>query len=157
MFDADRLHLTRILETQLHDYWYDVDFNWGRTAHLYYTQDGVFEASSGSLYEGREVIKSFYQYRLDRGARTAVHSVSNFRAFRTGATTATSTWYMQLFACDGTPPHQSAPPILLSAMEDKHLQQPDGTWLCQHRLFKTLFKGGVPTTRLPGVPMKGPE
>lgn len=155
MFDADRLNLTRLLEMQLYDYWYDVDFNWGRNAHLYYTPDGVFEASSGNLYEGREVIKAFYQYRLNRGDRTAVHAVSNFRAFRTGAGTATSTWYMQLYAADGTPPHDTAPPILLSAMEDQHVQQADGSWLCKHRLFKTLFQGGIPTTRLPGAPTRG--
>ena len=149
--DEDRLALTRLLEMQLHDYWHEVDMNWGRAAHLYYTEDARFEGSSGVVYEGRAKIAEFYAYREARGARTAVHAVSNFRARRTGAETAEATWYMQLFADDGPAPHPSAPPIVLAAMTDEH-RQVEGEWLCTRRNFNTLFRGGIPVTALPGAP-----
>lgn len=144
-----RQELTQELETQLNDYWFEVDFNWGRNAHKFYTLDGVFEASSGRKYEGRDTIADFYNYRLDRGARTAVHLVSNFRATLHDASNATSTWYLSLYASDGETPHPSAPPILISSMTDSHKRQADGSWLCSYRLFDTLFKGGIPTTSMP--------
>lgn len=154
MITDERLALTHLLALQLNDYWYEVDFNWGRAAHLYYTDGGIFEGSSGVFYEGRSRIAEFYQYRESRGARTVVHSVSNFRAEMTGVNTAVSTWFLHLYAADGTPPHASAPPILISAMTDHHQRQTGGEWLCRNRKFDTLFKGGIPVTALPGAPRK---
>lgn len=145
----DRIALTQALEMQLHDYWHEVDFNWGRTAHLYYTEDGRFEGSSGVVYEGRDEIARFYAYRESRGARTAVHAVTNFRAVQLDDDTAEARWFLHLYAADGTPPHTAAPPIVLAAMTDLHKRQPDGSWLCAMRSFATLFRGGVPVTVLP--------
>ncbi len=154
MFDEPRLALTQMLELQLRDYWHDVDANWGRNAHLYYTEDGVFEGSSGVLYEGRNKIAEFYRYRESRGARTVIHAVTNFRAEMTGEYTALSTWFLHLYAADGTPPHDSTAPILLAAMTDTHRRDADGRWLCTNRHFGTLFKGGIPVTALPGASRK---
>lgn len=149
MNDSARLELTRHLEMKLYDYWYEVDFNWGKNAHEYYTKDGVFESSGGNIYDGQDQIKAFYQYRLDRGARTVVHAVTNFRAQETKSGRATSTWFLMLYASDGEPVHTSTPPILIAAMTDQYEQQETGEWLVSHRLFSSLFKGGIPTTSMP--------
>lgn len=152
MISTERLALTQLLALHLNDYWHEVDTNWGRAAHHYYTEDGVFEGSSGVFYEGRDKIAEFYRYRESRGARTVVHAVTNFRAEMTGEKTATANWFLHLYAADGTPPHNTAPPILISAMTDHYQLQTDGVWLCSNRKFGTLFKGGIPVTAMPSAP-----
>ena len=141
----DRLRLTQELHALLVDYWHDVDTNWGRNAPGYYTEDAVFEASRNS-YQGREQIRAFYQYRLDRGARVAVHSVSNFRVEIDGPSAATCTWYRVLYAADGTPVLPTHPPIQIALMTDRMVRDEAGAWLVAHRRFQPWFEGGTPTT-----------
>jgi hypothetical protein len=43
-------------------YWYDVDFNEGRTAHEFFTPDGV-KVVGHNRFEGREEIRNFYEWR----------------------------------------------------------------------------------------------
>ncbi|WP_225028208.1 nuclear transport factor 2 family protein [Xinfangfangia pollutisoli] len=149
MRSEDRLRLTQELHLRLVDFWHDVDTNWGRNAADFYTEDGVFEASE-TTYSGREHIRKFYAYRLSRGARVAVHSVTNFRAEFVTADQAVSTWYLLLHAQDGEPVLPSAPPIQIALATDTSLRGPDGIWRYRHRKFETWFKGGVPTTTFRG-------
>ena len=141
----ERLRARQELEMLLMDYWHDVDTNWGRNAGDYYTDDAVFEATRAS-YHGKAKIQQFYQFRIDRGPRVAVHAVTNFRVELHGPTEATCTWYLLLFAQDGTPILPTNPPIQIAFMTDKCVKQPDGRWLYKHRRFETWFEGGVPTT-----------
>jgi hypothetical protein len=145
MISDERLRVHRELEMMLMDYWHDVDTNWGRNAGGYYTEDAVFESSRAS-YHGRHKIEQFYAYRLNRGPRVAVHSVSNFRVELEGANRATCHWYLTLYANDGEPVLPTAPPIQIAHMTDKCVKGEDGRWLYQHRKFETWFEGGVPTT-----------
>jgi len=143
----DRLKITQELQMRLHDFWHDVDTNWGRNAAQFFTEDGVFEASR-QVYNGRERIEAFYRYRLGRGPRVAVHAVSNFRAVPTSPTTATSTWYLLLYAHDGEPVLPTAPPIQIALATDSSVLCADGVWRYKHRKFDVWFSGGVPTTTL---------
>ena len=43
-------------------YWHDVDFNDGRTAHDFFTPDGV-KIVGHNRFEGREAIRAFYEWR----------------------------------------------------------------------------------------------
>lgn len=141
----DQLRARQELEIMLMEYWHDVDTNWGRNAGPYYTEDGIFE-SSKNTYHGRAKIEQFYQYRIDRGPRIAVHSVSNFRCVLHSPTEATCNWYLLLYAMDGKPILPTNPPIQIAHMTDKCVKGPDGRWRYKHRKFDTWFEGGVPTT-----------
>ena len=145
MTDTEKLAATLQLQLQLADYWHDVDTNWGRTAGDYYTDDAVFETSRTS-YNGKAKIREFYQWRLDRGPRVAVHAFTNFRVKFEDDHNATSTWYLHLYANDGEPILPTAPPIQIALMVDKCVKGSDGKWLYKHRKFGSLFEGGVPTT-----------
>ena len=147
MFDDERFRVTRELEMLLHDYWHEVDTNWGRNAGAFYTEDATFQGSR-SVYRGRDQIQQFYDYRLGRGARVAMHSVTNFRAVLESPTRAVSTWYLLLFAHDGAPVQESAPPIQISLMTDVCVKCPDGKWRYQSRKFEVWFQGGVETTSM---------
>lgn len=143
----DKLKVSAELQTLLADFWHDVDTNWGRDAADFFTEDGVFEASERT-YVGRSKIEQFYRYRQDRGARVAVHAIANFRAEPTGPNEAVSTWYLILYASDGEPVLQSAPPIQIALATDHCTKGEDGRWRYRHRKFTTLFKGGVATTTM---------
>lgn len=132
------------LEADLADYWHDVDTAWGTKAGSYYTHDAVFEAGRLKL-EGREAIQRFYSWREDRGDRTAVHAVTNFRAtFDDQGAAATANWYMLLYAADGVPVLPTHSPVRISRMTDHYVREAaSGRWLCKYRRFDTLFEGGA--------------
>ena len=141
----ERALATQELHTLLIDYWHDVDTNWGRNAADYYTPDAVFEGTN-AVYRGREQIRKFYQWRLDRGPRIAAHTVSNFRVELIDPATAVCTWYLLLYAADGLPVLPTHPPIQLSLMTDHCIRTSEGQWLYTHRKFEPWFAGGTPAT-----------
>lgn len=140
-----QLRARQELEIMLMEYWHDVDTNWGRNAGDYYTEDAVFQGSKHA-YRGRKKIEEFYQFRINRGPRVAVHAVTNFRCVLHSPNEATCNWYLLLFADDGKPILPSAPPIQIAYMTDKCIKGPDGRWRYSYRTFDPWFEGGVPTT-----------
>jgi hypothetical protein len=146
MSDMERLMAKHRIETMLMDYWHDVDTNWGRNAGDYYTDDAVFIGGTAT-YTGVEQIKAFYQWRIDRGvARQAIHSASNLRVHFESPTQAVSTWYLILYAADGTPPLPTHPPIHMSLVTDHVVKGDDGKWRYKSRKFETWFEGGAKAT-----------
>ncbi len=136
------------IEAQLHDYWHEVDRNWGRNAASWYTEDAVF-GGEAATYTGRQEIAAFYQYRIDRGiARVAVHAVNNFRVSFEGRDKASSTWYLLSYAADGQPVLPTHAPIVIALVSDEYRLQADGQWLCSRRMFEVLFAGGTKPTNL---------
>lgn len=134
------------IEVQLHDYWHDVDTNWGRNAASWYTEDAVF-GGEAATYTGRKEITDFYQFRIDRGVpRVAVHTVTNFRVTFEGRNRAQSTWYLLAYAADGEPVLPTHSPVITALISDVYERQTDGRWLCAHRNFDVLFAGGTKPT-----------
>ncbi|MBX3564160.1 MAG: hypothetical protein KF730_06225 [Sphingomonas sp.] len=130
------------LERGIADFWHDVDTDWGRKAAQFYAEDAVYEAEPLKLV-GREAIQRFYSWREDRGDRTAVHGVLNFRADFEDEHHAVATWYMLLYAADGTPPHPSEPPTRISRVtENYRWDAGEDRWLCARRYVENLFRGG---------------
>jgi len=130
------------LQADLADYWADVDTAWGTRAGEYYTADAVFESGRLKL-EGREAIQRFYSWREDRGPRTAVHAVTNFRATFDDQGGAVAHWYMLLYAADGEPVLPTHSPVRVSRITDQYQKDPtSGRWLVRYRRLQTLFEGG---------------
>lgn len=142
---TERLLATQELQLLLSEYWHDVDTNWGRTAPDYYTENAEF-VGADNAYVGREKIREFYKWRENRGQRTVVHAVTNFRAHFEGDDRATCTWYLLLWAADGAPILPTHAPITVSLMHDRMERTADGRWLCSYRRFETWFQGGTPPT-----------
>lgn len=142
---TERLLATQELYSLLIEYWHDVDTNWGRNAPEYYTEDGVFEGPEAT-YQGREKIRQFYEWRVKRGKRLAVHAVTNFRVVFESDNRATSTWYMHLYAADGVPVLPTHPPIQIALVTDTCVRDDSGRWLYAHRKFDAWFQGGTPPT-----------
>jgi hypothetical protein len=64
-------------------YWYDVDVNEGRTAHEFFTPDGV-KMVGHHRFEGREQIRAFYEWRALQNPAQAARQlgISGVRAVR---------------------------------------------------------------------------
>jgi hypothetical protein len=129
-------------------YWHDVDFNWGRNAGAYYTEDAIFESSMGDAdsYVGRKQIEAFYAFRVARGPRVNVHSVTNFHCEFKSDTEVLTSWLCFIHAHDGEAPQVAAAPINISLVKDVTVLE-TGEWLVKRRTWHPLFRGGVPATR----------
>jgi hypothetical protein len=145
MTPAEQRDAIADLHNKLVAYWHDVDFNWGRNAGSYYTEDAIFETiGSPHSYHSRAEIEAFYAFRRDRGARVNIHAVVNFTcAFEED--TVLGSWICVLYAHDGEAPQPSAPPIVTALVKDIYVRQ-DGDWLVARRTWHILFRGGVPGT-----------
>ncbi len=136
------------LEDRVIEFWDDVDRNWGRNAHLFYEETGVFTTTEHEL-RGRDAIKNFYSWREGRGERVARHVISNFNVSVDDEDVVQSRWIMSLYAADGGPVLPSEPPILLADVVDVSARGADGIWLYRSRILVPLFKGKTPTTNPP--------
>lgn len=146
MNPAEIRDVTSDLYNKLVAYWHDVDFNWGRCAAQYYTEDALFEIKNGSNpYRGRTEIGAFYAYREDRGARVVVHAIHNFMCSVESDVRVAGAWICMIYAHDGEAPQVSAPPIAISRIEDTYVLV-DGEWLVERRTWYPLFRGGAKGT-----------
>lgn len=146
MTPAEIRNETADIYAKLVAYWHDVDFNWGKRATQYYTEDALFEVKNGSNpYRGRTEIGAFYAYREDRGARVVVHAIHNFMCSFESDARAIGAWICMIYAHDGEPPQASAPPIAISRIADVYVLQ-DGEWLVERRIWHPLFRGGTKGT-----------
>ena len=144
MTSPELLELNQVLSLQLADYWHEIDFNGGREASGYYTEDAVFHGQYAS-YEGVAKIQQFYDWRRERGDRLSVHAFTNFRARFTGEDAAEATNFLFLYARDGVKPQPSHVPVTISLATDRYVRR-NGRWLCTYRRFEHLFESDVPVT-----------
>ncbi len=133
------LHFTLLKNAT--DYWYDVDHNYGLNTSDYFLEDAQFFD-----LKGREAIQQFYLWRKSRGARTARHLITNFRARLVEPGLAHTNYVMLLYAADGEPVLPSAAPIQISEQEDVCVLCDDGKWRYRARRFVPIFAGGAPAT-----------
>jgi hypothetical protein len=138
------LSLRQELESLAIDYWHEVDVNDGRGAPDYYTPNAVFQTSV-RVYQGIEEIRAFYRRRQSRRARVSVHVMNNFRIDPQSETRVLNSYVISLYAADGTPVLPSKPAIVLGFADEALVQQPDGSWLCESRRIRTMFRGDTPS------------
>lgn len=131
-------------------YWDDVDYNGGRTAAEFYTEDGVFHGQ-GQIHRGRQQIREFYEWRKGRANRLSVHAIVNFSVKELTDIQAISTYTMFLYAADGEPILPATVPNLISQVTDTTVRETtDAPWLYKLRQFKSLFRSDTATTTMPG-------
>ncbi|MGZ5829192.1 MAG: nuclear transport factor 2 family protein [Xanthobacteraceae bacterium] len=140
-----RLQILREIEDLLIDYWNDVDTNWGKNAHEYYTEDGRFSTSIKTRV-GQAAIKDFYASRENRGERIARHLINNNRITIHDKNKVSSIWVLSLFAADGVAVLPSKPAIMMADVHDEVVRGPDGRWRYASRIIKPLFRDDTPTT-----------
>jgi hypothetical protein len=132
-------------------YWYDVDANQGKSAHTFYTEDGIFDIGSpGNRFDGLAEIKGFYDRRRAVGTRTTRHMVTNFELIGCEAASAMSLSIMSLFGADGAQPQQSSSAILVAESANRYSRGADGRWLVKERIFSQIFldPDALPLTRI---------
>src|SRR4051812_36350246 len=95
----ERLQIIRAIEELSIDYWDDVDRNWGRNAHDYFTQDGSYTTTLQTR-TGRDAIKAFYDTRENRGERVARHLINNHKITIHDRDRVSAVWVLSLFAAD---------------------------------------------------------
>ena len=146
MDTLERLQIIREIEELSIDYWHDVDTNWGKNAHEYYTEDGSYTTSLKTR-TGRAAIKEFYDSRESRGERVARHLINNHKITVHDRDHVTAVWILSLFAADGVPVLPSKPAIMMADVHDYILREPDGRWRYKSRILKALFRDfDTPTT-----------
>ena len=145
MDTLERLQIIREIEDLLIDYWFDVDTNWGKTAHEFYTEDGRFSTSINTRV-GRETIQKFYASREGRGERVARHLINNHKITIHDRNRVSAVWILSLFAADGAPVLPSRPAIMMADVYDEVVRGEDGRWRYASRIIKPMFRDDTPTT-----------
>jgi hypothetical protein len=126
------------------EYWYEIDHNAGRSAHLHYAEDGTF-AIGDKVFSGREEIAGFYRWRAELGARTARHVVTNPRISELTATSATFCSIMLLYADNGVPVLESRAAVMIADVESAYVRLGEA-WVLRSRVLRPIFEGGVGAT-----------
>jgi SnoaL-like domain len=145
MDPLERLQILSEIENLSIDYWNDVDTNWGRNAHEYYTEDGSYTTTLQTR-TGRAAIKDFYDTREKRGDRVARHFINNHKITIHDRNRVSAVWILSLFAADGTPVLPSKPAIMIADVHDEIVRGPEGRWLYRSRTIRALFRDDTPTT-----------
>jgi hypothetical protein len=130
------------LETE---YWFDVDFNWGRNAHTLYVEDGVFVIGDSRM-EGRDAVAKFYSWREERGSRTARHVITNPRLESFADDKVILRCILLLYAADGAPVLPSAPPILIADVLSECVRDAKGQYRFKYHHLSPVFMGGEAPT-----------
>jgi hypothetical protein len=162
---ADNLHKPPEATTNAHDeiilwhalhrlevrYWYDVDVNEGRTAHEFFTPDGV-KMVGHNRFEGREQIRAFYEWRTRQspteavrqlgisGVRAVRHLVTNLQVASSGERCATALGIVIFYG--GPSKHQSRPPMVADLISECVLDE-DDVWRYKSHMLRPVFLSNV--------------
>jgi len=142
--DFELWHALYTLEVR---YWYDVDFNDGRNAHLFYLTDCAFAVGENE-FRGQDRIREFYAWRQARGTatvrsiRSTRHLVSNLLVEASGPQEAKATGVISFYEAPGRAPvMESKPPILMADLESHCVLQDDQTWRFKSHVLRPVFMG----------------
>jgi hypothetical protein len=127
------------------NYWYEVDRNWGRSAHTFYIPDGTFVIGDKTL-QGVDAIANFYKWREGRGERAARHVVTNFRLSAYDDRRAELECILLLYAADGTPPLPSESAVMIADITSQFELGADAQWRFRSHTLVPIFTGTTPAT-----------
>lgn len=126
-------------------YWYEVDHNWGRSAHSFYVADGAFTIGDTTM-RGAEAVEGFYKWREGRGDRAARHIVTNFRLASHEGDRAKFDCILCLHAADGQPPLPSEPAIMIADIHSECERGSDNRWRFRSHVIVPIFTSSTPAT-----------
>lgn len=122
-------------------YWYDVDFNGGRAVHELYTSESLFVVGA-NRFEGRERIKSFYEWRRRRSTTTR-HVISNAIVLAANAGRARMLSTLSVYRANGLPPFANAnTPVLIADVTADCALGDDAVWRYTSHIVKPVFVQG---------------
>ena len=128
-------------------YWYDVDVNEGRTAHEFFTSDGV-KMVGHHRFEGREQIRAFYEWRALQspaqaarqlgisGVRAVRHLVTNLSVTSSSERCATARGIVVFYG--GKSKLQSNPPMVADLTSECVLNE-DNLWRFKSHALRPVF------------------
>ncbi len=132
-------------------YWYDVDFNEGRTAHELFTPDGV-KVVGDNRFEGREQIREFYEWRARQSGAKAVrqlgisgvkavrHLVTNLYVASSSERYATVLGIVSFYGGVTYPSkRQSNPPMLVADLINECVLSKDNAWRFKSHTLRPVF------------------
>jgi hypothetical protein len=128
-------------------YWHDVDVNEGRTAHEFFTPDGV-KMVGHNRFEGREQIRAFYEWRARQsgteavrqlgisGVRAVRHLITNLYVASSSERCATVQGIVIFYG--GKSKHQSNPPMVADLINECVLNK-DNVWRFKSHTLRPVF------------------
>jgi hypothetical protein len=153
----DELLLWHTLHRLEVTYWYDVDFNEGRTAHEFFTQDGV-KVVGHNRFAGREEIREFYEWRARQSGGNAVrhlgingtkavrHLITNLYVASSSERYATVLGIVSFYGGVTYPSkRQSNPPILVADLINECVLSNDNAWRFKSHTLRPVFMSNEST------------
>ena len=143
----DELLLWHALHRLEVTYWYDVDVNEGRTAHEFFTPDGV-KMVGHNRFEGREQIRAFYEWRARQspseavrqlgisGVRAVRHLVTNLYVASSSERCATARGTVVFYG--GPSKYHSNPPMVADLINECVLSE-DNVWRFKSHTLRPVF------------------
>jgi hypothetical protein len=139
-------------------YWHDVDFNDGRTAHEFFTPDGV-KVVGHNRFEGREEIRRFYEWRAGQGGATAVrrlgisgvkavrHLITNLHVASSSERFATVLGIVSFYGGATYPTkRQSPPPMMVADLVNECVLTEDNAWRFKSHTLRPVFMNQAPAS-----------
>jgi len=147
----DELLLWHALHRLEATYWYEVDFNNGRTAHEFFTPDGV-KIVGNNRFEGREQIRAFYEWRARQigakalgklwtsGAKAVRHLITNLFV-ASGSERCATVHGTVIFYGGLTYPsnRQSNPPMMVADLISECVLNEGNFWLYKSHTLRPVF------------------
>jgi hypothetical protein len=153
----DELLLWHTLHRLEVTYWYDVDFNEGRTAHEFFTPDGV-KMVGHNRFAGREEIREFYEWRARQSGGKAVrhlgingtkavrHLITNLYVASSSERYATVLGIVSFYGGVTYPSkRQSNPPILVADLINECVLSNDNAWRFKSHTLRPVFMSNETT------------
>jgi hypothetical protein len=143
----DELFLWHALHRLEVTYWYDVDFNHGRSAHDFFTPDGV-KIVGHNRFEGREEIRDFYKWRARKavrylgisGTKAVRHLITNLYVASSSERCATVMGIISFYGGATYPSRrQSTPPMMVADMINECVLSTDNTWKFKSHTLRPVF------------------
>jgi hypothetical protein len=143
----DELLLSHALYRLEAAYWYDVDFNDGRTAHEFFTPNGV-KTVDENRFEGREEIRAFYEWRTRQriatsarqiglsGVRAVRHLITNLQVASSSEGCATVRGIVLFYG--GKSKHESNAPMVADLINECVLNE-DNVWRFKSHTLRPIF------------------